>query len=100
MYNKLSFIPFESLYPVRLALDDYEDDGQNGPVEPKKDTIKLNNAFGRSIYLLAKLLDGTMLETEVLRLCEENLRSYEIPINEEDIVSVSTMPSPFVSIKL
>jgi hypothetical protein len=26
MYNKLSFLPPESLYPVCLSLDDFEDD--------------------------------------------------------------------------
>lgn len=28
MFNKLSFLPSESLYPVCLSLDDFEDDEQ------------------------------------------------------------------------
>lgn len=34
MFNKLSFLPSESLYPVCLSLDDFEDEEQVVHIQP------------------------------------------------------------------
>lgn len=68
MFNKLSFLPSESLYPVCLSLDDSEADvNEANEPKPMTDIIDSPDVIGHRIkldQLIVKLCAGTLNETE------------------------------------
>jgi len=109
MFNKLSFLPSESLYPVCLSLDDSEDNEPNSSLSQKSDVIDSKDVIRHRINLdklIVKLCAGTLNETEekdLLTLLKgENSYSKEIPceriadiyktmgIDEDDVNNLGT----------
>lgn len=113
MFNKLSFLPSESLYPVCcLALDDFEDGNGNVNIDNEPlvaDIVDTDDVIGHRINLdklIVKLCAGTLNETEekdLLTLLKgENGYSKEIPceriadiyktmgIDEDDVNNLGT----------
>lgn len=113
MFNKLSFLPPESLYPVCcLALDGFEDENGNVNIDnkpPRTNIVDTDDVIGHRNNLdklIVKLCAGTLNETEekdlLTQLKGENSSSKEIPckriadiyktmgIDEDDVNNLGT----------
>lgn len=112
MFNKLSFLPSESLYPVCLSLDDFEDENGNVNIDnepPRTNIVDTDDVIGHRSNLdklIVKLCAGTLNETEekdLLTLLKgENSYSKEIPceriadiyktmgVDEDDVNNLGT----------
>ncbi len=83
MFNKLSFLPTESLYPVCLSLDDFEDEEIQGQISSKVNNKSNIKEYIRYMGILSKrVCEGTLSAKEE----KELINSGKILLSHEGIL--------------
>ena len=83
MFNKLSFLPSESLYPVCLSLDDFEDEEIQGQTSGKVNSTSNLKEYIRYMEILSKrVCEGTLSAKEE----KELINSGKILLSHEGIL--------------